>query len=799
MMSGEWRITEMERYLNTDLTPEERALDLLGRLTVQQKLGQLLCRMFRGNPEEAMADCSCGVGEAIVAARSKSPEETAQHNREVIDAVMEKTGGIPPIIHVEAVTGMVGTGTTSFPTALGLACTFDPDAVEQMSGVIRKQMVSTGIRRALSPVMDVARDPRWGRMGETYGEDPTLAAAMSIAFVKGLQTDDLTEGAAATGKHFLGYAMGEGGYNSGSDSISARDLREIYAKPFQAAITEAKLQTVMNSYGALDNEPVAGSKAIMTRLLREEMKFDGVTVSDYGAISMLEEKRVVEDKKGAAVRAIRAGMDIECPNPEAYALLPEALAEGRITIEQIDKAVFRALTVKFRLGLFENPYPRTELIDEAYGARSNEELSLRLAREATVLLKNDGILPLSAHTGRIAVIGPRGDSVRLQYGGYTFPAGLEMAMGGMLKNMELDMGGESEEYYPNSNVKRESAQVTQIINQAVGKITPTILGAIREKCPSAEISWEKGCDIAGDDRSGMKAAVELASWSDVVILAVGGKYGWGEPCTSGEGRDSTQIGLPGIQEELLQKICETGTPVIVVHGDTRPLSSRYAKEHADAVIETWCPGLTGGRAVADVIFGDYNPAGRLSVTALEHSGQIPMYAAQKRGNIMSLDQHQKGFNSFSNGIQEPLWYFGEGMSYSSFRYENFIVDSQASAEGEIHACVTVENLGPVDGEEVVQLYMTDERAGMLRPVLELAGFARISLKAGEKKKVSFTMKSSQAAFLNEDMQWIVEAGVLTLKVGASSKDIRAEAACNIMDTAVVDGSRRGFLACVMVG
>ncbi|HHV10782.1 MAG TPA: beta-glucosidase [Clostridiales bacterium] len=784
----------MEDYKNVNLPPEERARDLLQRLTLSQKIGQLMCKMFTGDPKQTLEDYPDGVGEVLSASMAQTPEDIASVNRRIIDAVMEKTGGIPPVLQAEAVSGLISPGATSFPSAIGLAATFNTPAVFEMTGIIQEQMRSVGIRRACSPVMDVARDPRWGRMGETYGEDPTLCAAMSTAFVKGLQGKELTEGVSATGKHFLGYAMGEGGYNSASNAISPRDLREAYAKPFQAAITDGDLQTVMNSYAAPDNEPVVASKSILTGLLREEMKFQGVTVSDYGSVIQLMEKRIESTREAAAARAFNAGMDIECQNPETYPCLYDAVKSGRVKEEQIDQAVLRILTLKFKMGLFENPYPHADLIPEVYRDASNEAQSIRLARESIVLLKNDGMLPLSKELDKIAVIGPRADSIRMMFGGYTAPAGLEMSMGGLLKGIGINMGGEAEEYYPNSSVKKESEQLEPMLEAMLGRITPTIFDAIAKKCPDTTVLYEKGCDIAGDDRSAFGAAIALASDSDAVIFAAGGKYGWGEPCTSGEGRDSTKIGLPGVQEELLKALCETGTPVVVVHGDTRPISSLYAKNHANAVLEAWCPGQTGGSAVADVIFGDYNPAGRLPVTALEHAGQIPMYASSKRGNLMTADQRNPGFNSFSNGIQEPLWYFGEGYSYTQFEYRDFMVDEETTAAGVIKASVTVTNTGNRPGEEVVQLYFTDEYASMLRPGLELAGFARIFIPAGESRKVMFTMRTDQTAFLDQDMRWVVEEGDITLKIAASSKDIRAERICRIKDSLVIDGTKRGFVA-----
>lgn len=784
----------MEKYKNPGLTPEERAADLLEHLTVPQKIGQLLCKMFTGDPREALADLPYGVGEALSASASRTAADAAAYNRSIIEAVMEKTGGIPPILEAEAVTGLISPETTSFPSAIGLGATFDTEGVQRMADMIRKQMKGVGIRRACSPVMDVARDPRWGRMGETYGEDPGLCAAMSTAFVRGLQTEHLEDGAAATGKHFLGYAMGEGGLNSASNPISPRDLREVHGRPFQAAISEGNLQTVMNSYGAPDNEPVVGSRALLTGLLRDEMGFEGVTVSDYGSIIQLMGKELAATREDAAVRAFNAGMDVECQNPEAYPHLEEALKKGRISMERLDAAVQRILTVKFRLGLFENPYPDTKLLESAYQDDTNRAHSLKLARESVVLLQNNGVLPLAKDLKKIAVIGPRGDSIRMMYGGYTAPAGLEMSMGGMLKDVGVSLGGESDEYYPGSNVKRESQQMRQMLDAMLGSQTPTIFKAIAEKCPQSQVIYCQGCDIAGDDRKMLTEAVDIARECDVVIAAVGGKYGWGEPCTSGEGRDTTDIGLPGIQETLVQALCETGTPVVVIHGDTRPLSSAYIKDHAAAVLEGWCPGLTGGQAVADVLFGDYNPAGRLPVTALAHAGQIPLYASQKRGNLMSMDQREPGFNSFSNGIQEPLWHFGQGCSYTTFEYSDFLVEPETTAGGLIHASVSVKNTGAMDGEEVVQLYFTDPMASMLRPVQELAGFARVFIPAREARTVHFTMKASQTAFLNEDMQWFVEAGDIQMKVGAASNDLRLTADCRITDSAVIDGTRRGFMA-----
>lgn len=790
---------EMKLYQDMTKTPQERAEALLAELTVEQKAGQVLCKMFTGDREHFMDDCPYGVGEIAMASAAATPQEAADLNRRAIDAVMEKTGGIPPVMETEALCGFMGMGATSFPSGIAMAATFDPEGLQGMTDIIRKQMLSQGVRRACSPVMDVARDPRWGRCGETYGEDPTLGAAMSTAFVRGLQSDNLSQGIAATGKHFLGYAMGLAGYNSGSNHISPRELREVYAKPFQAAISEGNLQTVMNSYGAVDGVPVVGDPQILTDLLRNEMGFDGVTVSDYGAVAQLMEKGICADEKDAAVRALKAGMDVECPNPVAYPRLLEAVKSGDLPEELLDRAVRRILTVKFALGLFENPYPMTGLVEEQQKlAGEHHTYSLKMAEESIVLLKNDGILPLKSE-GRalrqIAVIGPRSDSIRMMYGGYSMAAGMEMSMGSMLAEHGLGKGAAEGEYFPSSSVRRENPQVEATLRAMLGDLTPTIFEALRQRAPeNCRVVFAHGCDIAGTDRSGFAEAIRLAEESDVVIYNCGGKYGWGEPCTSGEGRDTSDLRLPGVQEELLEKLCDIKTPVVVVHGDTRPINSKYAKDHAAAVLEVWTPGESGGQAVANVIYGAANPGGRLPMTAVEHVGQVPMYLSELQGDLLSLDQENVGFNSFSNGVQKPLWYFGEGLSYSTFSYSDFEMDQEVEADGVLHVSVCVTNTSDTDGDEVVQMYIRDEQASMLRPVRELAGFCRVRIPAKEKKIVTFEMRADQTAFLQADMNWIVEAGQISVMIGPTPQDIRCRGSFRITDSAAVDPAKRGFVA-----
>lgn len=671
-----------------------------------------------------------------------------------------------------------------------------------MADLIRQQMVSVGVRQALSPVMDVARDPRWGRTGETYGEDPTLCAAMSVAFTKGLQSEDLKDGAIATGKHFLGYGTGEGGLNMAVNPIPPRELREVYAKPFQAAITEAGLASIMNSYGVIDGEMVIGSEEILTKLLREEMGFDGFVVSDYMSINKMTDLKISGTPQEAGIQALKAGLDIELPTPYGYSTDMLALLEKDEKAQAaFDRAVRKVVETKVKLGLFERPAGRKELLEKAYDRTTAGALTQKAARESIVLVKNDGLLPIEKGMKKIAVIGPHADSIRLLFGCYTYPAALDRDLSGAMSDMAgmESVSRETQEnpnrmpYFPGSTVRGTAPIVEEELRKNYKGRTVTILQALREKFTDAEITCVKGCDVAGEDRSGFDEAVEAAEKADIVIVTGGGKYGWGSNCTIGEGIDTDRIGLSGVQEELAVRIAATGTLAVYVHMNARPLSSEKIYEQYGAVLEIWYPGEAGGRALADVLAGDYNPAGRLPMTVLRNAGQVPMYSGQKNGsgyhggNGMVLGKYVEGKKT-------PLHYFGEGLSYTTFEYSELKMTEKVGSGDSVEVSCTITNSGERDGDEVVQVYVSDEMACMLRPAQELAGFYRVHLSAGESRRLHFSMRADQFAFLDREMRWIVEAGRMTVKVGSSSKDIRLAGEFEITDTAFVDGKTRGFYA-----
>lgn len=784
------------------------AEQILKEMTLEQKIAQLQCTMALGSSIDPQ-QLPNGVGEAAMLPVFMTKEQLADAIEESVRKLVEQTDGVPPLMHVETLTGVSIAEATVFPSAIGLGATFDSELMESIAQVIHDQTRAVGYHQALAPVLDVCRDPRWGRIGETYGEDPTLNALMGTMYVKELQGKN-GDMLCATGKHFLGYGMSSGGINMASCVIPMREIREVYAKPFQAAITEGGMMSVMNSYGTIDGEMVIGSRRILTELLREEMEFDGIVVSDYASIEHLADHRLAADIEDAGRQALHAGLDVECPQPVGYRTdyLMKAVKNGTLDEATIDCAALRVLKVKEKMGLFERcTSDRTRM--SSFSAAESFGQSYRAAQKSIVLLKNDGILPLDKRKQKIAVIGPHADNIRLLFGCYTYAAGTDMMIGGTMADQagmetSVELMGEAMDVqkntpkYPRSMVERDNPAAIQAVEAAYPD-TPTILKALCDKAPEAEVTYARGCDVAGQDRSGFEAAVQNGREADVVILTLGGKYGWGGSCTIGEGIDADHIGLPGIQEELAMQILNIGKPVVLVHMDGRPLSSVRLAERANAILENWFPGTSGGLALADVLFGDYNPAGRLSVTAPRSTGQIPVYNGQYVGNSYYSSKCPTSSGRYVDASMVPLYYFGYGLSYSEFAYSELKIRSTEIASDEtVKVSCQVRNVGDRAGEEVVQVYVSDLCASMLRPYQEFAGCTRIFLEAGEEKTVEFAMRADQFAFVGKDDRWIVEAGDMEVAVGGASNNLPLRGMFRIKDTALVRPAKRGFYADVKV-
>lgn len=794
------------KYKNPSLKTKERVEDLMSRMTFEQKIDQITCLVTITpdipNFRDYIPD---GIGNVGAFTVSDDADMIVEYAYQLQKFLMEETElGIPALIHCEACSGAQFTDANVFPSAIGQASTFHPEIIQEMADIIRQQMYAVGFRQALSPVLDVARDPRWGRTTETYGEDPALIAAMGSAFVKGIQSEDISEGILATAKHFVGHGITEGGINMGRNLVSERELLEVHCKPFQAAITESNLGSVMNSYCQIDGEPVVGSKKILSDILRDGMGFKGFVVSDYVSVDRLVDPFCVTDTfEEAGIRALKAGLDVEYPRPKGFTYqLKEAVEDGRLEMEVINQAVERVLIAKFDLGLFEHPYPDKEALDSLLHKKETDIINEEIAKESIILLKNENnLLPLKKDkVKKIAVIGPHGNSVRSYFGTFSYPAVLDMTMsreedGQIFEEPGLIIYDIDQKY--RGEVREISPRVEKKIREEF-KNTKSVYDAVKEYMPDATVMYSKGINYTGTDLGGMEEALNCAAQADVVLLTLGGKNGWGATSTVGEGVDSTNIDLPGYQEKFAREVRALNKKTIVLHFDGRALSNEYVASHFDSILEVWQPGEFGGQALCKVIFGEYNPAGRLPVTAARNTGQIPIYYSLPRGSGYVGAGHTgmiRNPNGYINDIAFPLFYFGHGLSYTEFKYSNMqIANHKLGTFDTIQISVDVTNVGEYDGDEVVQLYFSDEISSMVRPSIELAGFKRLFLSKGETKTVCFDMEVNQSAFLDENMKWIVEEGNLNIMVGASSNDIRLKDKVYITDTQYIDPKNRGFYA-----
>ncbi len=787
---------DSDTYLDPSLPLQQRVENLLSQMSVSERVAQLtgitsglLYSRKQLSDRQLSKYLQAGIGQIVFLGGEgglASPEKTGQQVAAVQKYLLEQTRlGIPAIPHIEVISGVLSPGTTNFPSGIGMAAGWKPDNLQQMTDLIRRQMLAMGYRQALSPVMDIARDARWGRVGETYGEDPYLASQMSIAFVRGLQSEDLANGVAATGKHFIGYGAPEAGLNCAAQHLNARELYEVYGRPFEAAIQEAGLASVMNSYGEIDGIPVIASREILTDLLRGRMGFDGVVVSDYKSVDRLVEPyRLAENPADAGIQALLAGLDIELPT--AYGFNEELVSRiesGAVDAAPLNEAVRRVLRLKFRLGLFENPWPRTEHQSVFAEKKQNAGLSARLAAESLVLLKNEGgLLPLSHDVGRLAVIGPHADSLRNLFGCYTLPAGLDMFKGILnaqgseeaeafiQMGNDLDGGGKSRLSLIECGLK---IIPTDYIVKLLFPKAVSILKSVRQKVSrKSSVSYAEGCKVTGEGRDGIASAVAVASQADVVILVLGGKYGWDAGCTSGEGIDATHTGLPGVQEELLRAVVATETPVVLVHMDGRPMGSVYAAEHVSACLEAWTPGQEGGRAVVDALFGDTVPGGKLPVTVPRSAGQAPIFSGHRRGSGYT---NEKGMNreGYFNESFRPLYPFGHGLSYTRFEYSDLLFENPTvDPTGSLILTFKIRNAGTVSGDEVPQVYFSDRLSSVVRPNRELVAFQRITLAPQQQVTVSVKVAMPQLAFLDRQSRLIVEPGLVDVAIGSSSEDIR---------------------------
>jgi beta-glucosidase len=741
---------------------EKRAVQLLERMTLDEKLAQIASYWVyelqtRGEMDwdKVAEKLGHGIGQITrpAGASTHTPEQAARTANRLQKFLVEETRlGIPAILHEECCLGTLTLGGTIYPQMLGLAGTFQPELAEAMTTEIRAQMLAIGARQGLAPVLDVARDPRWGRIEETFGEDPTLVSHFGAAYIRGLQSDDLAQGVAATAKHFVGHSLSERGLNCAPVHVGLRELHETIMLPFQAAIRDAGLASVMNSYPELDGEVVAASRYFLTELLREKLGFEGLLVSDYEAISMLYDYHfVAATYTDAAALAMNAGIEVELPTTVCYDRpLRDALERGDVTLEMIDSAVRSHLALKSRLGLFDDPYVDEGLAVEVFDTPGQRDLAREIARQSMVLLKNDGLLPLKDDVRALAVIGPNADSGRNLMGDYCYDA-----MSSLVSLQDPPDHGFTEE-----NMATIQPHKVRMV---------TILEGLRDIAPEGmDVRYAKGCEVMGEDRTGFIEAVALAKESDAVVLVLGDKSGLTPDCSMGETRDSATLLLPGVQNELAQAVLAAGKPVVVVLVSGRPYAIPALAKSANAILEAWLPGEEGGPAVAETLFGEANPGGKLPATFPRAVGQLPLVYNDKPSGMKS-----NWYIDYTDETVEPLYPFGHGLSYTQFDYTDLMVGPDRATAGEtISVTLKLRNSGDVAGDEVVQLYTHQITASSPRPLRELRGFRRVTLAPGESCRMTFYLPVDQLAFYDRSLRLHLEPAEVEVLVGSSSEDIR---------------------------
>ena len=751
-------------YQDARLSAGQRAEDLLSRMTLKEKVGQMVCLMgwdsydldgrkvstsekFRNEVDQLYVGNYWATFRADPWTRKTlnnglDPERAAMAANAMQRYAIEHSRlGTPLFLAEEAPHGHMAIGATVFPTGLGLSATFDTALVARVGAAVAQEVRLQGAHVSYGPVIDLARDPRWSRVEETFGEDHVLSGEMAEACIRGMGGGRLQQPFAtlATLKHFVAYGVSEGGHNGAPAHVGLRELHECFLPPFQKAIAAGAL-SVMTAYNAIDGVPCTSYTMLLREVLRQQWGFRGLVVSDLYSIDGLRgTHHVASSIREAGVMAAKAGVDIDL-GANAFSQLVSAVENGEIGIEVIDEAVRRILTMKFEMGLFDHPYVDPKAAAREVGSAKNVALARQAARESITLLKNDNhLLPLQRNL-RVAVVGPNAHNVYNMLGDYTAP-------------------------------------------QSEGRVS-TVLDGILQKIPAAQVTYVRGCAVRDTASCDFEEARMAALQADVVVAVVGGssardfRTSYEETGAAvsqplqvsdmecGEGFDRATLDLMGRQEQLLRMLKSTGKPLVVVYVEGRPLLKNWAARHADALLTAFYPGQEGGNAVADVLFGDYNPAGRLSMSVPRNVGQLPVYYNRQQG----------GGSPYIDSESTPLYAFGYGLSYTSFRYSDLKV--RAAGDG-FEVSFMVENTGGREGDEVPQLYLHPRRASVVQPPMQLRHFSRIHLKAGEHVAVTFFLPESDFKVVTPSLQQVVEPGDFDVMVGSSSDNILLRGVINI--------------------
>ncbi|MBR1583931.1 MAG: glycoside hydrolase family 3 C-terminal domain-containing protein [Clostridia bacterium] len=809
----------MELYKDPHQPVEKRVEDLLSRMTLEEKAAQLCGDLPAGFMQDGQVSLELlrekypnghGRFTQYSLAGIVDPVQIAEISNMLQRYFVEETRlGIPVALQAENLCGYPGAGGTLFPAQINVGSTWMPELAEQMAAVIGQESRAVGINSAMSPVIDVSRDPRWGRTYETYGEDPYLISQMGIGYIRGMQGDK-QNGPACIAKHFLGYADSQGGLNCAVSRINDRELYEVFATPFEAADKEANVSGMMANYGEIDGMCVGANKKIARTLLRDTMGFEGMLTSDGAAVmKMYNYFHIASTYKEAGLLAKKGGLDTEIPVGGAFRQLPDYVRSGELDEALIDESVRRILRIKFEYGLFEHPYVDVDRVRSAMTNEKKAALSRGIAEKSIVLLKNDGVLPLKKGT-KLAVIGPHADNLRYPISGYTYPAYIEMMKAGAADNGSVSFNGIADEAAKDSEKTKKrgsnmfASMLALFTEEDRKKLDdlPTLLKKMGSRSlkdvlsDRFQVRYAPGCDIIGEDVSGFDAAVEAAKESDVVIMALGGNCGWVN-VTGGEGKDRSHLSLPGVQQQLLEKVCAVGKPVVLVLYGPGIFALPWAKEHASAMVQAFMPGAEAGRVISDVLDGTVNPGGHLTFTVPHHIGQLPIVYNHRTGAGYSGGSDENASMIFSGGYvddtDKPLFPFGHGLSYTTFSVSPMALSSdQMPTDGGVDVTCAVTNTGRVAGDQVVQLYYHFSGAHVIRPNMQLAAFQRVRLNPGERKEITFHLQASALGYYNEDMVFGVEPGPAELKLGVSSAEIIDEKPITLIGRPVALPGKRTY-------
>jgi len=743
-------------YLDPEKPIEERVDDLMARMTLKEKIGQLnlpcvyveqlgkdvaskleACKRFTAGTYTNEIGPACGFFTLADQILHKDARQQAEYFNELQKIALTQTRlKIPVLQDEEGTHGAMFAGATIFPEGLAVGSSFDRELVKEIYSAAAAEARAVGIHVLSTLVMETLRDPRMGRNEEAYTEDPYLYSKIAEAIVRGAQGYDISapDKVVALLTDFPTQSEPASGLERGAIEVSERSLRQNYMPPWIAGITKCGALGVMAGYPEVEDVPAHGSEKWMNDVLRNEIGFKGIVVSEGGGFSTLQYENIVETQKEAGALALKAGVDVNITYEPAYmGLLVESVEEGRVPMWLVDRAVRRVLDLKFKLGLFEHPYTDVEKAVQTVHSQQHRDLALKAGREGIVLLKNEGnALPLKKELKTIAVIGPNADDVRNQLGDYTAQV-----------------------------IPNHVTTVLEGIKAAVGARTKVIAA--------------RGCEITGADKSGFAEAVQAAKGADVAIVVVGERQheadSLGGP-TDGEAHDVASLDLTGIQEDLIQAVHATGTPTVVVLINGRPLSTRWTSEHVPALVEAWLPGERGGEAVADVLFGNYNPSGRLAISVPRHSGQLPMYYNYKPSKQYWIDRAWSKLHGYVDMPATPLYEFGYGLSYTKYEYSNLRVEpAEIHPGGTAKVTLDVKNAGSRAGAETVQLYIHEKYAPISLPVKQLREFERVALEPGQTKTVTLTLGPEDLQLLDIDMKWRVVPGDFEIMAGRSSADL----------------------------